>query len=75
LKGVEAPFGTPPDEAWPLWRKEWRTRIENLAAAFLAGRAAVDPKPGACDYCHVASICRIADQQGADEADAGNGVE
>ena len=73
VKGVEAPFGTPADEAWPLWRKEWLSRIENLAAAFIAGRAAVDPKAGACDYCHVASVCRIADQQGAGEADAENG--
>ena len=75
LKGVEGPFGTAPDEAWPIRRKEWLTRIENLAAAFIAGRAAVDPKPGACDYCHVASICRIADQHSAEEAESGNGDE
>jgi ATP-dependent helicase/nuclease subunit B len=75
LKGVEGPFGTAPDEAWPIRRKEWLTRVENLAGAFLAGRAAVDPKPGACDYCHVASICRIADQHEADEAESGNGDE
>jgi hypothetical protein len=73
LKGVEGPFGTAPEEAWPLRRKEWLSRIENLAAAFIAGRAAVDPKPGACDYCHVASICRIADQPAASEAETGNG--
>jgi len=75
LKGVEGPFGTPPEEAWPLRRKEWLTRIENLAAAFIAGRAAVDPKPGACDYCHAASVCRIADQQSVSEGEAGNGNE
>ena len=75
LKGIEGPFGTAPEEAWPIRRKEWLTRIENLAAAFLAGRAAVDPKPGACDYCHVASICRIADQHEAEEAESGNGDE
>ena len=75
LKGVEAPFGTSPDEAWPYWRKEWLARIENLAADFVAGRAAVDPKPGACDYCHVASVCRIADQQTASGTESGNGDE
>lgn len=75
LKGVEAPFGTSPDEAWPFWRKEWLARIENLAADFVAGRAAVDPKPGACDYCHVASVCRIADQQTASGVEQGNGDE
>ena len=77
LRGVEAPFGTPPDQAWPFWRSEWLRRIESLAADFIAGRAAVDPKAGACDYCHVASVCRIADQQspGEADADAGNGNE
>jgi probable DNA repair protein len=72
VKGVEADFGTDPGDAWPKWRQEWRSRIEQLATAFVAGRAAVDPKPGACDYCHVASICRISDRvapaEGADTA-------
>ena len=75
LKGVEAPFGTSPNEAWPFWRREWLSRIESLATAFVSGRAAVDPKAGACDYCHVASICRIADQQTAGEAELANGDE
>ena len=75
LKGVEGPFGTAPEEAWPIRRQEWLGRIENLAADFLAGRAVVDPKPGACDYCHVASVCRIADQQTKTEAEQGNGDE
>ena len=77
LKGVEAPFGTAPDQAWPFWRSEWLRRIESLAADFIAGRAAVDPKAGACDYCHVASVCRIADRQeaGAGDAEVGNGNE
>jgi ATP-dependent helicase/nuclease subunit B len=75
LKGVEGPFGTASDEAWPIRRKEWMSRVENLAAAFLAGRAIVDPKPGACDYCHVASVCRIADQQATAEAEQVNGDE
>ena len=66
LKGVEGPFGTDPN-AWPLRQQEWLTRVENLAIAFLAGRAVVDPKPGACDYCHVASVCRIADRVAMEE--------
>jgi hypothetical protein len=46
-------------------------RVEQMAADFLAGRAVVDPKPGACDYCHVASICRIADRaETSDVSDA-----
>jgi hypothetical protein len=69
VKGVEADFGTDPGDAWPKWREQWRSRIEELAAAFVAGRAAVDPKPGACDYCHVASVCRISDRVTPAEGD------
>src|SRR5581483_7979458 len=65
LKGVEAPFGTDAADAWATRRQEWLARVEQLAADFVAGRAVVDPKPGACDYCHVASVCRIADRVGA----------
>ncbi len=70
VRGVEGAFGTDPLDAWPIRRQEWLSRVEHLAADFLAGRAVVDPKPGACDYCHVASICRISDRVAAtgDEA-------
>jgi hypothetical protein len=70
VKGVEGAFGTDPLDAWPTRRQEWLSRIEHLAADFLAGRAVVDPKPGACDYCHVASICRIADRVETSDPDA-----
>jgi hypothetical protein len=69
VRGVEGPFGADP-EAWPLRRQEWLSLVESLAAAFLAGRAVVDPKPGACDYCHVASVCRISDRVSAVDSDA-----
>jgi hypothetical protein len=65
LKGVEAPFGAETRDPWAMRRQEWVSRVEQLAAAFVGGQAAVDPKPGACDYCHVASICRIADRAAA----------
>ena len=26
------------------------------------GRAVLDPKPGACEYCHAVSVCRISDR-------------
>ncbi|HEX3850068.1 MAG TPA: PD-(D/E)XK nuclease family protein, partial [Polyangiaceae bacterium] len=72
VKGVEGAFGTDPLDAWPTRRDEWVARVERLAADFVAGRAVVDPKPGACDYCHVASICRIADRvETSDVSDAG----
>jgi ATP-dependent helicase/nuclease subunit B len=62
VKGVEAPDGADRNEAWRLRRREWLACVERLAGEFLAGRAAVDPKPGACDFCHVTSVCRISDR-------------
>jgi ATP-dependent helicase/nuclease subunit B len=48
-------------EAWQVRVREWHHLVERLAAAFAAGQALVDPKPGACDFCHVASVCRVGD--------------
>ena len=48
-------------DAWSLRVREWRGVVERLAAAFAAGHAAVDPKPRACEFCHVASVCRVGD--------------
>jgi probable DNA repair protein len=66
VRGVQAPEGVDSPDSWSLRRREWLGRVETLAAGFVAGLAAVAPKPGACDYCHVKSICRIADQNLAD---------
>ncbi|MGO9039691.1 MAG: PD-(D/E)XK nuclease family protein [Steroidobacteraceae bacterium] len=37
----------------------WLQRIENLAAAFAAGRAEVDPTPKACESCRLHGLCRV----------------
>ncbi len=39
--------------------EEWRRVLEHLAEEFRAGRAEVDPKPGACDNCGLRALCRI----------------
>jgi probable DNA repair protein len=44
---------------WPAQQSSWVALIEGLIRAFLAGDARVDPAPGACDYCHLADLCRI----------------
>jgi probable DNA repair protein len=62
VRGVEGPSGTDSGDAWQIRRREWLACVERLASSFLAGRAAVDPKPGACDYCHAVSVCRISDR-------------
>jgi probable DNA repair protein len=63
---VKGPEGQPED-AWQLRRGEWRAVVERLARDFAAGRAVVDPMPRACDYCHVASVCRVGDDIVVDE--------
>ena len=62
VKGVSSPEGPEPGDAWHVRRREWLSRLERLAAGFIAGDAVVDPKPGACDFCHVRGICRISDR-------------
>ena len=60
VAGVKTPAGQSQD-AWQSRVREWRGLVERLAGAFAAGQAAVDPKPQACDFCHVASVCRVGD--------------
>jgi ATP-dependent helicase/nuclease subunit B len=62
VKGVEGPDGGGSGDAWQLRTREWMECIERLASSFVAGRAVVDPKLGACDYCHAVSVCRISDR-------------
>ena len=51
----------PIDPALPFERQvlEWRLVLEHLAEDFRAGKAGVDPKPGACDNCGLRALCRI----------------
>ncbi len=63
---VKGPEGRAED-AWQLRVGEWRAVVERLARDFAAGRAPVDPMPRACDYCHVASVCRVGDDIAVDE--------
>ena len=60
VAGVKAAAGQSQD-AWQSRVQEWRGLLERLAGAFAAGQAAVDPKPHACDFCQVASVCRVGD--------------
>jgi probable DNA repair protein len=60
VAGVKAAPGQSQD-AWQERVREWRGLVERLAGAFAAGQAAVDPKPQACDFCPIASVCRVGD--------------
>jgi probable DNA repair protein len=63
VRGVEPPPNAEDARsAWEIRRAEWLLRLEALAKAFLSGNALIDPKPGACEHCHVSSVCRISDR-------------
>ena len=47
---------------WPQQLQIWRDQVSQLAGDFMRGAARVDPMDKACDYCHLHSFCRIADQ-------------
>lgn len=62
VRAVEAPTAEDSQlDAWGIRQTEWIQRVEGLVADFIAGKAAVDPRPKACEYCHVVSVCRISD--------------
>jgi probable DNA repair protein len=44
---------------------DWRTRIEQLARDFVAGRAEVDPRdyPKTCELCGLQTLCRILENE------------
>jgi RecB family exonuclease len=59
--GLLKEFGT-----WDELLGAWRRRLEALAAEYAAGDARLAPDPPrACEYCHLGSLCRIAETQAA----------
>ncbi len=45
--------------AWPPLLRLWHGRLEQLVREFLNGDAAVQPQPGACEFCHLQMLCRV----------------
>ena len=43
----------------------WKKIMMALADDIAAGRASVQPQPGACDYCDLQAVCRIKEQGAA----------
>jgi probable DNA repair protein len=56
-RGIDAVPGG--ESAWPTLLQQWRERLEGLTREFLDGNAAVQPQPGACEYCHLQLLCRV----------------
>jgi RecB family exonuclease len=55
---------------WPELVAQWEASLQQLAAEFMGGVAAVSPQPGACDYCDLASLCRINEMTASAEQEA-----
>ena len=74
VKAIAAVTGAAlPD--WHAQRQRWEALIERLIRAFLAGDAAVDPGPRACDYCHLMGLCRIGPQPSPEAAPWGDDAD
>ena len=46
------------DAAWQAEQEQWLQRLGDVAAAYLAGRATVQPAPDVCRNCHLTVLCR-----------------
>lgn len=53
-----------PVKNWPILKQHWQKVLTKLATDFCLGEAQVSPNvdSGACDYCDLASLCRVAHQ-------------
>jgi ATP-dependent helicase/nuclease subunit B len=51
--------------------REWRAYIENLAVAFIEGRAQVNPRdyPKTCERCGLQTLCRVYESRAQFDAD------
>jgi probable DNA repair protein len=45
--------------SWNEQLRIWTSTVTKLAQEFETGRAPVDPRPGACEFCGIKPICRI----------------
>ncbi len=46
-------------DSWNDLIEKWASGLEQLAGAFLDGATTVDPLPGTCEHCDLASVCRV----------------
>ncbi|MBI5903272.1 MAG: PD-(D/E)XK nuclease family protein [Deltaproteobacteria bacterium] len=67
-----------PGGDWDGLMALWKKTVEDLAAAFLAGVADVDPveaigRNSTCAHCDMALFCRVVEMDVSGDADEGNG--
>ncbi len=57
---------------WQALQRRWSELVQSLAQEFVDGYASVAPQPGACERCHLQTLCRVSPEQlEAEEADSG----
>jgi len=44
---------------WDQLLSEWRAVSERLVLEYVRADSSVNPMPGACDHCHLSTVCRI----------------
>jgi ATP-dependent helicase/nuclease subunit B len=47
---------------WPTLLNYWSEVVNQLAAEYRQGKAAVDPLPNACDWCELSMLCRVSER-------------
>jgi len=72
IRGISVYKGNDDEaEEWPELLACWKSRINALAAEFVAGCSKVAPQDAhACDYCGLEAVCRI-DEIGIDRDEDG----
>jgi probable DNA repair protein len=55
--------------SWEDMLLEWRRKLEQLAQAFRESDIRVDPDRYACLYCHLGTLCRVAERQGVQQGE------
>jgi hypothetical protein len=63
--------------AWQAQLDVWQATLTNLAEAFRAGDARVDPKefPHTCKHCGLQALCRVHERQPQVADEGGEGDE
>ncbi len=51
------------DLDWTAQRALWREQLLAAVEEIGAGDARVNPKPGACRYCHLQALCRVEEKR------------
>ena len=54
------------DATWRAELEQWLQRLDQVAAAYLAGAAPVQPAPDVCRNCHLTVLCRRMELAAAD---------